>query len=180
MGTPLFAAFLLLLVSLIVAAALGQWLISLLLVPVVVTLGAAVATLTWGGIEEPIDNLFQRTTENMWSFGRVARVSVTNWSRIGRAEATLRARRRRLRARQAQLLRDLGQAVLVGESSRIESAHQAAASNAAEIASLTSAVAALHAQVATRVQEERDATASTETFPTPARSSERDPVRGGR
>lgn len=166
-GTPLFAAFVLVLAALVVAAGLGQWLVSLLLVPVVLTLGVAVASLTWGDIEEPVDRLVQRTAEQLWAAARVTRVSVTNWSRVGRTDAALRARRRRLRSHQERLLRDLGEAVYLGDDQRTATARAAAMSNGAEIEQCTAALAALRAGHARRVQAERDATASTEVFPTP-------------
>lgn len=165
-GTPLFAAFVLVLAALVVAAGLGQWLVSLLLVPVVLTLGAALASFTWGDIEAPMDHLVQRTAENLWSAARVTRVSVTSWSRVGRTEAALRARRRRLRRHQEHLLRDLGEAVYLGDEQRTATARAAAMSNAAEVEQCTLALAALRTRVTQRVQAERDATASTEVFPT--------------
>lgn len=166
-GTPLFAAFVLVLAALVVAAALGQWLVSLLLVPVVLTLGAALASITWGDIEAPMDHLVQRTAENLWSAARVTRVSVTSWSRVGRTEAALRSRRRRLRRHQERLLRDLGEAVYLGDEQRTTTARAAAMSNAAEVEQCTAALLALRTRVTQRVQAERDATASTEVFPAP-------------
>ena len=162
--TPLFAAFVLVLAALVVAAALGQWLVSLLLVPVVLTLGAAVATLRWSDVEEPIDRMAQQATDNLWAAARVARVSLASWSRAGRTEATLRSRRRRLRVRQDQLLRQLGEAVYLGDTGRTETARRAALANGAEIEECGRALQALRDRINARVEAERTATAPTETF----------------
>jgi hypothetical protein len=163
-GTPIFAAFVLVLAALVVAAGLGQWLVSLLLVPVVLTLGAAVASLSWGDIEEPVDRFAERSSERLWAAARVARVSLVSWSQAGREQAALRARRRRLRIQQHRLLRELGEAVYVGDEARIDAARRAAVRNGAEIERCTEALHVSRAQATEQVQSERSATASTEVF----------------
>ena len=162
--SPLVAAFLVVLAALLVALAVGQWLMSLLLVPIAVTLGVAAATVALQDVEAPVDRFLSRMADNLWQTARMARVSAASWARSGRAQLSIQSRQRALRRTHETLMRQLGEAIYRGDEEGAAAVKATAAANGIALDECAAALRAAKVRATVRIETERVATAPTEVF----------------